>query len=279
MKKLLKKILPSSLINQLMDVRDIIRLKAEAPLSFDPSKLRPITGINLKSVWDNQEIQEAWKKDELLIKKIFGNDDRFGGVNPGDRRALYYMIVAFQPKKVLEVGTHIGASTIHMACALKKCDKSATITTIDILDVNDFLNGPWKMVGMEKSPRDYAAQLNCQDYIEFQVGACQDFMHTTEQVFDLIFLDGDHSARAVYQEVSAALNILAPDGFLLLHDYYPNGKPLYPDGTIINGPFRAMERIQKENSSITVLPLGTLPWPTKQGTALTSLALVAKKAG
>ena len=52
---------------------------------------------------------------------------------------------------------------------------------------------------------------------------------------------------------------------------------MYPDGTIIFGPFQALSRIGRENAAIKVCPLGALPWPTKQGSHLTSLALVARQ--
>lgn len=58
---------------------------------------------------------------------------------------MYYLIRKFKPLSVLEVGTHIGASTIHRKC---------------------------------------------------------------EQTFGLIFLDGDHTAKTVYQEILAALRLL-----------------------------------------------------------------------
>jgi predicted O-methyltransferase YrrM len=101
-------------------------------------------------------------------------------------------------------------------------------------------------------------------------------MHTSRQRYDFIFLDGDHLASAVYQEFCAALSLLKTGGAILLHDYYPGAEPLYPDKDTISGPFQALERIRKENRAIGILPLGDLPWPTKQGKRVTSLALIAQ---
>jgi hypothetical protein len=50
---------------------------------------------------------------------------------------------------------------------------------------------------MDRAPRDYAGGLGLSN-IEFQVAPCLEFMARTDQRFDLIFLDGDHSAPAVY---------------------------------------------------------------------------------
>jgi hypothetical protein len=64
---------------------------------------------------------------------------------------------------------------------------------------------------------------------------------------------------------------------ILLHDFYPGGKPLTPDGDAIAGPSSAALRISQEVKDIAFIPLGDLPWPTKAGGNATSLALVAKQ--
>ena len=45
---------------------------------------------------------------------------------------------------------------------------------------------------------------------------------------------------------------------------------------MIPGPFLGTERLKAEGAKLTVLPLGELPWPTKYGSNLTSLALMVK---
>lgn len=112
---------------------------------------------------------------------------------------------------------------------------------------------------MSMSPADSAKALGLGSKITFSVSPCQEFMRTTDQCFDLIFLDGAHGAWNVYQELDTALRLLNKDGVILLHDYYPEGRPLFPNGKVLAGPFRAMARVRKENSAIEVLPLGVLP--------------------
>jgi predicted O-methyltransferase YrrM len=277
MKKTLKAVLPRSAINMAVDIKDRLGLAHEGRLAFNPANLRLSSAIALPRIFNHPEIAAAWAEDSKVISTLYGDEDNYGGVNPGDRRALYYLIMALTPRNVLEVGTHIGASTLHIAMALKRLGQNAKVVSADILDVND-PNGPWKQVGLSFSPAGYAKSLECLEYIEFKVGRCLDFMGTTKERFDFIFLDGDHRARAVYQEVGAALKILNPGGVILLHDFYPGAKALYPDKNTITGPFHALGRIHKENPQITTLPLGALPWPTKQGVNLTSLALVCKTA-
>jgi predicted O-methyltransferase YrrM len=102
-------------------------------------------------------------------------------------------------------------------------------------------------------------------------------MLQTSERYDLIFLDGDHSTLAVYREISAALSILNPHGLIVLHDFYPVGKPLTPDGGAIKGPSTAADRIMSETRDLVFFPLGILPWQTKGGGNATSLALVTRR--
>ncbi len=266
--------LPRSAVRLLRNLRDRVRLSRISRHTFDSAQLRLKSDHFLEPIFSDDTIEAKWTADHGAIRSVFGEVDRFGGVNPGDRRAVYYLICGLEPEKVLEVGTHIGASTLYLARALKAGGDHGSITTVDLFDVNDPATGAWKQRGLELSPQGYADRLDCQDRIKFVARPALDFMIETDEKFGLVFLDGDHSAQAVYREVSAALPLLAPGGLILLHDYYPNGRPLFPDNGVITGPYQALRRITAENPEISVLPLGDLPWPTKQGVHTTSLALV-----
>jgi len=276
LKQLVKALVPRPVLNKAVETRNWLVLVVLPKQSLDSGDLRAADTLSLADIWENKDVAAAWEKDHGAIKGLYGDEDEIEGVNPGDRCALYYLIMALKPENVLEVGTHIGASTLHIARALKRLNQNGGMTSVDIVDVNHPEQGAWKKLGLAQPPREFARQLECLDRIDFQTGASLELMRTTRQRYDLVFLDGDHSAPAVYQEVSAALSLLRTGGVILLHDYYPGAKPLYPDGAMIGGPFHALERIRKENPAITVLPLGDLPWPTKQGKNVTSLAMVAR---
>lgn len=277
MRQLVANILPVPVLNTLRDLRDRKRLGVVRPLEFDATHLRHASdcALLLASFTDGA-IEPVWNAAQAEIGAVMTDSDLHGGVNPGDRRALFYLIKALRPRSVLEVGTHIGASTLYIAQALKATGHEATVTTVDVVDVNA-ANGPWQQVGLPRTPEANAQMLGCRDRIHFRSQSSLAFMHETAARFDLIFLDGDHSANAVYQEVAAGLRLLNPGGVILLHDYYPDARVMYPDGTIIFGPFQALNRIGRENDSIKVCPLGALPWETKQGSHLTSLALVVRE--
>ncbi|MBI4031710.1 MAG: class I SAM-dependent methyltransferase [Proteobacteria bacterium] len=275
MKRLIKAVVPAPVISAALDMRDAARLCAAGRKRFDHAHLLPAGVLDTDFIFGGGAFEKGWQADHEAIKDIFGDGGRSGGVNPGDRRALYYLVRALNPQTVLEVGTHIGASTLYIARALKASGKQGRVTTVDILDVNA-PEGPWKKAEMEMPPRGFAEKLECGEFIEFMAFPSLDFMNGTDKGFDFIFLDGDHGARTVYREVAAALKILNPGGVILLHDFYPEGRALFPDDNIIRGPFRALSRIARENPAISARPLGNLPWETKQGVNVTSLALLSR---
>ena len=213
--------------------------------------------------------------DHAEIGRYYGILSSSGGVNPGDRRALYYLMAALKPRSVLEIGTHICASTVHMASALTRVAPDAQVTTIDIIDVNA-PTAPWSDHKLAMCPRDLLTSLGCRQ-VSFVVSAAAPFMRASKKQWDLIFLDGDHASTSVYEELSAALDILNPGGVILLHDFYPRCEPLFPDGVVQFGPAVALERVSRENPSIEARSLGPLPWTTKQGSHATSLAIVTRR--
>ncbi|WP_238531612.1 O-methyltransferase [Nitritalea halalkaliphila] len=204
------------------------------------------------------------------------------GVNPGDRRALFSLIRYFKPNSVLEVGTHIGASTLSIATALdenfKQSNRKAKFKTIDIRDVNSEEMKPWLKFGAPYSPREMMQRLSIKTEVTFVSGDSLKFLRQTQETFDFIFLDGDHSAKNLVQEIPEALKKLNPNGVIVLHDYYPKGEPIWPNKpSIVNGPYIALESIMESNTTLGVLPLGNLPWETKLGSQATSLALLLRK--
>jgi predicted O-methyltransferase YrrM len=204
-----------------------------------------------------------------------------GGVNPGDQRALYHLVRALNPSSLLEIGTHLGCSTVNLALAARgptdaSNGNAAPIVTCDIADVNDPVRQPWLRYGSKRSPAALLELAGCRALVEFRIADSCDYLRSADRRFDLIFLDGDHSAAAVYRELPLALKALRPNGLVLLHDYYPDGEPLWPDDPGLPGPALAVGRLLAEGAPIRVLPLGELPWPTRSGSRITSLALVVR---
>jgi predicted O-methyltransferase YrrM len=229
-------------------------------------------------------VELEWQNAAPRLAALAITDKETGGVNPGDRRALYALVRHLRPTAVLEIGTHIGASTAHIAEALRVTSAELNrpgefdLTTVDIVDVNDERARRWINRGSTYSPAELMRRLGCESSVQFVTRPSLEFMADCTKRYGLIFLDGDHSAHTVYKEIPAALKLLDESGFILLHDYFPGFKPLWAGTPPIRGPWLATERLRREGVPIRVVPLGALPWPTKRGSTVTSLALVSRDA-
>ena len=279
MKQIFRRVLPNAVYRELKICHNRRKLRAVSRRECDVSRLRSLRDVDLPSLFANAELAARWQEQLSRIERL-GLPSTAGGVNPGDRRAVSYLIGGLRPASVLEVGTHIGASTVHIAAAMQSNPNTSSVptklTTVDIADVNDPTTKPWLQFGSRQSPREMIAELGAQDMVEFIAQPSVDYLTNCGRKFDFIFLDGSHAAEVVYQEVPLALQALNENGVILLHDYYPQLRPLWSNGKVIGGPYLATERFKNEGANLTVLPLGNLPWPTKLGSHTTSLALLLR---
>lgn len=259
--------------------RETKELSKIATLPCDTRSVARMNSIHLESIFSSKEYAEEWNTLEKEIAR-FSIPDNTGGVNVGDRRAIYYLIKHFEPASVLEIGTHIGASTIHIALALKGLHvtekKTVKLVTIDIQDVNDPISKPWIKFDSMHAPIEMVNMTGCEKIVTFMIDSGINYLSKCRQKYDLIFLDGDHSAPIAYQEISGAMNLLNEGGIILLHDYFPDLKPLWSDNSLIPGVFLATERLKEEGADIQIIPLGKLPWQTRLNSYITNLALLGK---
>lgn len=269
----------SSIKARYRSIREKEKLNAIYQVTFNTDNLRSLKEVPVSALFKSAGIENLWEES----KKEIGNfkiPNGSGGINPGDRKALYYLISALKPSSVLEVGTHIGASSTHIASALYKSQikngLQANLTSVDISDVNSDVNKPWLKYGGQYSPREMMEKLNYSSFVDFVISTSLDYAANCKKKFDFIFLDGSHEAKIVYQEIPLAVNLLNKNGIILLHDYFPLMRPLWSDRSIIPGPYLAVQRLMKEGANIAVVPLGNLPWPTKKNSNMTSLALLLK---
>jgi predicted O-methyltransferase YrrM len=277
--RIIPRLLPKSAVLSRQIRNDRRELAATARQSADPQALLSAQDTHVDE-WLQADLAADWAKVVQLLDPIrFGS--RSGAVNPGDQRALYYIARALRPRSILEVGTHVAASTGILALGLRHNAAQSSsapprLVTVDIMDVNDPMRGAWKRIGCDQSPSQFVQSIHVEDIVTFVTQPATDYLRNSREKFDLIFLDGDHSATGVYQEIPAAIALLNPGGLILLHDYFPGLQPLWADGAIVPGPQLAVERLRSEKLSVTVKPLGALPWPTKQGSNVSSLAVLCR---
>jgi predicted O-methyltransferase YrrM len=235
--------------------------------------------VDLGAILTDPAFEPGWNAAAARIRELGITDE--AGMNPGDRRALYYLVRHLRPGRVLEIGTQAGASTVHLAAGLADAHPGSgesRLLTVDIRDVNQSEEAAWRAFRLPQSPRDAMRRLGYDHLVRFQVGRSPEVLREPGESYDLIFLDGDHRLKTVVAEIPAALRRLRPGGLVLLHDFFPELRPLWPDGKVIQGPQLAVQRLQRAGWPIEARPLGALPWPTKLGTSMTSLALLGRAA-
>ena len=272
----LRKIMPKRVFQNLKKHEEKCELRRIKKIACDPSFLKDIKQKELDDIFSSPSIEQEWikEREEINLLKI---TDRAHGVNHGDRRALYYLIKHFNPHSVLEVGTHIGASTVHIALALKKNGGSERkLISLDIYDVNSLNTKIYSHLGVTHAPLEMMRKIGCDGFVKFITCPSLEYMKTCDSKFDFIFLDGDHSAKTVYREIVYASRLLNKNGTILLHDYFPSLKPLWSNGYVVFGPCLAVCRLIDEGVPINAMPLGMLPWPTKMNSNRTSLALLSR---
>ncbi len=276
-KKTMIKILPPELLRRIRIYREKKVLGTFPQVICDFSKTAKISVDQCAKMMNDQNCADLWL-DALSKMDELGIADQTAGVNPGDQRALFYLARLQGQRSILEIGTHIGSSTASLALGLKNvAGQRAHLVTVDSQDVNDDVKKPWKAFGCNLSPKILTEKLHCADIVKFVVSDSETYLKNCSEKFNFIFIDGDHSGTAVYSDIVLSLPLLSEGGLIVLHDYYHELKPVGPDNEVILGPRIAVRRILRENSTGKVVPLGQLPWPTKQGHHFTSLAFLGHR--
>jgi predicted O-methyltransferase YrrM len=278
MNAIISNLIPESAKNFIRNFRDQRDLKKLERANVYVENLRKLdSNDEFKLIFNSEKYKGLWDSVSKELQELNLPDDT-GGVNTGDQRAIAYLIWHFKPIKILEIGTHIGCSTVHLSVAqreLKLVNEVSGIVTVDIRDVNS-AEKPWVAYKAPMSPLDLVTKVNYSDKVTFRCQPSVEYLAQCQDKYDLIFLDGGHSAELVYRELPLACRLLNENGIILLHDYFPNNKPIWDNNSIIPGPYLATERLINEGCNIEIKPLGALPWPTKQNSHFTSLALCTR---
>ncbi|HEU4488953.1 MAG TPA: hypothetical protein VFS38_06660, partial [Actinomycetota bacterium] len=132
------------------------------------------------------------------------------GMNPGDRRAVSYLMRRLRPSRVLEL-------------------------TVDIKDVNDSAEAAWKAFRLRQSPRDAMRRLSFGGLVRSRWA--------------------DHSTCSVRRDPRRP-----PP---------PPSRRVPPAPRFLPGAPSPLARRQGDSGTA-----GALPWPTKLGSSMTSLAML-----
>jgi len=273
MREIVKKILPQRIKNRIRTFWGWYLLRGVKSIKPEFRNLRFFDKKQVENIFNLEYINKDWEKEQDKIQSLKIPEN--AGINNGDRRAVYSLVRFLKPGSVLEIGTKIGSSTVHIGLAMMQNKNSKKLITLDIKDYNDNDKKLWKEHNSKYCPQELVKKVGAEKIVEFRVEDSVGYLKNCNQKIDFVFIDGSHRAKEIYQEVSIISRLLNPGGIILLHDYFPNNKPLWSNKSVIPGPYLALRRLFKEGLNLTIIPLENLPWKTRPDSNRTSLALLS----
>jgi predicted O-methyltransferase YrrM len=148
----------------------------------------------------NDYIRNTLKKSEGLLKELedFAKENHVPIVHPEVAKLLQVVGMTKKPKRILELGTAIGYSSILLSGILQPDGKIDTIERYELMV--ERAKGNIKKAGLE-------------DVINIIVGDAMEVLKCLNKQYDLIFLD---AAKGQYPEfLPECLRLLSPGGLLI----------------------------------------------------------------
>ena len=176
----------------------------------------------------------------------------------GDLLSISAMCAARQPKRVFEIGTYTGSTTLLMAM---NTPSSTELFTLD-LRVEDM---PESWLDENGNPPFEAGLLfrhtPFQSKIRQLLGGSDAFDFSPYKgTIDFVYIDADHSCDAVLRDSEIAFELVSPDGIIVWDDYR-----WLPEHSAIAGVTNALNRLsashdirQLVNTRLAVLLPGSL---------------------
>ena len=146
------------------------------------------------------------------------------------------------PISVLEIGTYTGYSTVCMAMGISQ---NAHIHTIEINDE------------LENIIIKYLEKAGVQSQITLHIGSAIDVIPQINEMFDLVFIDGDKRQYPQYLDI--IIPRLKTGGFIIADNILWGGKPVksnIPDDKYTKGIMDFNDMVKNDNRlEKTILPL------------------------
>ncbi|NJL28947.1 MAG: hypothetical protein HC897_14180 [Thermoanaerobaculia bacterium] len=122
----------------------------------DLRNLRSHPAVDVHRWLTDVDVEPAWRHAAARLEALAIPDDT-GGINLGDRRAIFYLLSQLGSASILEIGTHVGASTTTIAAALatsrENGGKQARLVSVDIRDVNSQVSNHGWNTACDNRPR------------------------------------------------------------------------------------------------------------------------------
>jgi predicted O-methyltransferase YrrM len=196
--------------------------------------------------WIEKYLQDYSSPEDPLLEELY-RQTHLKFINPNmstghlQGKLLEFLSVMIKPYAILEIGTYTGYSAICLAKGLKPGGKLYTIEIND--ELREFSNSYFKKAGFENS-------------IVQITGRAQDVIPGIDQMFDLVYIDGDKREYTQYYNI--IIRKTNPGGFIIADNILwgekvleKNSKDPQTRGII---EFNEMIREQKDIEKV-ILPL------------------------
>lgn len=207
--------------------------------------------INLSNI-NNDYIEEyirellPEREDKFQAMEKYAQENHIPIIEPEVAQFLIVQLKALKPKKILEIGTAIGYSSLVFAKAL---DGACNITTIERR--KDMIN-----IALEN-----IIDLGYKENIDIIEGQAEDILANLNEKYDLIFID---AAKGQYLEFfNQALKLLNPKGMIISDNVLFRGM-VASDELVIRRKITIVKRLREflkyineiEGYSSAILPIG-----------------------
>ncbi|MEG0341328.1 MAG: O-methyltransferase [Acinetobacter sp.] len=146
----------------------------------------------------NELYQGFIKFDATQIDRL----NRYRNIEPESALYLAMQIRIQQSKRILEIGTSTGYSTLWLANAAQETNGKVTTLEIEALRT--------------AQAKKYSEELNLDHVIDFVVTDAQDFLQHSSEVYDFILLDAERDAYLNYW--TYLQKMIHPKGGVLIVD-------------------------------------------------------------
>lgn len=157
--------------------------------------------------WGHMAFDSEFVEQSVIKPRIdFELPDIDGWLMPEEGKALADLA---RDKRVLEIGSYCGLSTVCMARTAKH------VTAVDYFDGRGTPNPKSTLESFNENIRRHG--------VAHKVSA-----HTPDDVrysfasYDIVFIDGAHDYESVKTDIEIAMQALKPGGLIVLHDYREN---------------------------------------------------------
>lgn len=157
-------------------------------------------------------VHPVYASDTLVTQTLEEMDrdpDAPGFSDVGTRNLLYCFCVSMRPRRVLEIGSHIGFSSLVIASALR-LNKFGRLLTVEPNDI------------YRRSALNYLKKVSLDDLVDTvphfsQEAACHKRLRE-EVPFEIIFLDAAHDYESAMRDIQLCSELVSENGIIMLHD-------------------------------------------------------------